>query len=108
VSEKSITRQQAGLVRRARSSRRDSANVAGACSAAQFVVEGAGEEYDAPEIEPNRKSRIKAKGVLIGIPAKPLPWFGTFLQQVRQLSESEGVAVTVQFVEGLEGETIEK
>jgi RHS repeat-associated protein len=54
------------------------------------------------------RADIKAKGVLIGIPAKPLPWFGTFLQQVRQLSESEGVAVTVQFVEGLEGETIEK
>jgi RHS repeat-associated protein len=54
------------------------------------------------------RADIKAKGVLIGIPAKPLPWFGTFLQQVRQLSESEGVAVTVQFVENLEGETIEK
>lgn len=58
VSEKSTTRQQAGLVRPARSSRRDSADVAGACSAAKFVVEEAGEEYDAREIEPNRKSRI--------------------------------------------------
>jgi len=51
---------------------------------------------------------ISTKGVFIGIPAKPLPWFGTFLQQVRQLSESENVAVTIQFVEGLEGETLEK
>ena len=41
-------------------SRRDSADVGGACSAAKFVVEGAGEEYDAPEIEPNRKSRLKS------------------------------------------------
>jgi hypothetical protein len=39
----------------------DSADVAGACSAAKFVVEGAGEEYDAREIEPNRKSRLKQK-----------------------------------------------
>ena len=30
----------------------------GACSAAKFVVEGAGEDYDAPDIEPNRKSRL--------------------------------------------------
>jgi hypothetical protein len=46
------------------------------------------------------RADIKAKGVLIGIPAKPLPWFGTFLQQVREISESEKVAITVQFVEG--------
>jgi hypothetical protein len=58
VSEKSITRQQAGLVRRARTSLRDSADVAGACSTEKFVVERAGEEYDAREIEPNRKSRF--------------------------------------------------
>jgi hypothetical protein len=31
------------------------------CSAAKFVVEGAGEEYNAPEIEPNRKSRLEQK-----------------------------------------------
>jgi hypothetical protein len=37
---------------------RDSADVAGACSAAKFVVEGAGAEYDAPHIEPNRESRL--------------------------------------------------
>jgi hypothetical protein len=28
-------------------------------AAAEFVVEGAGEEYDAPDIEPNRKSRFR-------------------------------------------------
>jgi hypothetical protein len=39
----------------------DSADVAGACSAPKFVVEGAGGEYDAREIEPNRKSRLKQK-----------------------------------------------
>jgi RHS repeat-associated protein len=51
---------------------------------------------------------IQGKALLVGIPAKPLPWFGIFLQRVRQISESEGVAITVQFVEGLEGETLEK
>jgi hypothetical protein len=54
------------------------------------------------------RSSIKAKGLLVAIPAKPLPWFGTFLEQVKEISESEKVAITVQFVEGLEGETIEK
>jgi hypothetical protein len=44
----------------------------------------------------------------VGIPAKPLPWFATFLQRVREISESEKVTITVQFVEGLEGETLEK
>jgi hypothetical protein len=34
----------------------------GACSAAKFVVKGAGEEYDAAEIEPNRKSRTNTNG----------------------------------------------
>lgn len=53
-------------------------------------------------------SAITEKGLLVGIPAKPLPWFATFLQRVREISESEGVAITVQFVEGLEGETPEK
>ena len=28
--------------------------------AAEFVVEVAGEEYDVPEIKPNRKSRLKS------------------------------------------------
>ena len=53
-------------------------------------------------------TNITEKGLLVGIPAKPLPWFGTFLQRVREISESEKVAITVQFVEGLEGETLEK
>ena len=70
------------------------------------VLEGT--DRDGLPVRINTRTGISAKGVLIGIPAKPLPWFGTFLQQVRQLSESEGVAVTVQFVEGLEGETLEK
>lgn len=43
---------------------RDSADVAGAYSAAKSVVEGAGATYDAPRIEPNRKSLINAS--LIG------------------------------------------
>jgi hypothetical protein len=51
---------------------------------------------------------IREKGLLVGIPAKPLPWFGVFLQQVQKISQSEGVTITVQFVEGLEGETLEK
>ena len=54
------------------------------------------------------RSAIKEKGLLVGIPARPLPWFGTFLQQVKEISESEKVAITIQFVEGLEGETVEK
>lgn len=40
-------------------SRRDSADLAGACSSGKFVVSRAGEVYDAPESEPNGKSRIK-------------------------------------------------
>lgn len=51
---------------------------------------------------------IREKGLLVGIPAKPVPWFATFLQRVREISESEKVAITIQFVEGLEGETLEK
>jgi RHS repeat-associated protein len=51
---------------------------------------------------------IREKGLLVGIPAKPLPWFATFLERVRELSESENVSITIQFVEGLEGETLEK
>jgi hypothetical protein len=46
--------------------------------------------------------------LLVGIPAKPLPWFATFLQRVREISESENVAITVQFVEGLEAEKTSK
>jgi hypothetical protein len=40
----------------------ETADVAGACSAAKFVVKGAGEEYDAPDIESNRKSRTNTNG----------------------------------------------
>lgn len=60
------------------------------------------------EVIIDTRTEISEKGVLIGIPAKPLPWFGAFLQKVREISESEKVAITVQFVEGLEGETLEK
>jgi len=42
VSERSITRQQAGLVRRAKTSRRNPAGLAGACSDGKFVVESTG------------------------------------------------------------------
>ena len=37
MSEKSITRQQAGLIRRAKTSRRNPAGLAGACSGGKFV-----------------------------------------------------------------------
>ena len=60
------------------------------------------------EIIIHTETEISEKGVLIGIPAKPLPWFGAFLQKVKEISESEKVAITVQFVEGLEGESLEK
>jgi hypothetical protein len=43
VSEKSITWQQARLVRRARTSRRNPADCAGACSGGKFIVSRAGE-----------------------------------------------------------------
>jgi RHS repeat-associated protein len=67
-----------------------------------------GYDRDGGRIVINTRTGISARGVLIGIPAKPLPWFGVFLQRLREMSESEKVAVTVQFVEGLEGETVEK
>ena len=54
------------------------------------------------------KTDVNTKGLFIGIPAKPLPWFPTFLEQVRKISESEKVAITIQFVEGLEGESLPK
>jgi len=73
VSEKSITRQQAGLVRRARTSLRDSADVAGACSTEKFVVERAGEECDAREIEPNRKSRVNPGPFVVPSPGLQIP-----------------------------------
>ncbi len=55
MSEKSITRQQAGPVRRAKTSRRSSADPAGACSGGEFVVSRAGGAYDARDRGPNRK-----------------------------------------------------
>ena len=36
------------------------------------------------------------------------PWFGVFIQRVKEISESGKVTIMVQFVEGLEGETLEK
>ena len=60
MSEKSITRQQAGLVRRAKTSRRNPADLAGACSGGKFVVSRAGEAYDARARGPNRKFRLRA------------------------------------------------
>jgi RHS repeat-associated protein len=53
------------------------------------------------------QEQVQTKGLFVGIPAKPLPWFNVFIQKVQQVSQSEGVAITVQFVEGLEGDTPE-
>ena len=58
VSEKSILRQQARLVRRAKTSRRDFADLGGACAGGKFVVWGAAEAYDARAKGPNRKFRF--------------------------------------------------
>jgi hypothetical protein len=58
VSEKSIPQQQAGLGRRAKTSRRNPADLAGACSGGKFVVSRAGEAYDAQAGNPNRRFRI--------------------------------------------------
>ena len=58
MSEKSVTQQQAGLVRRAKTSRRHPADLAGACSGGKFVVSMAGEAYDARDKGPNRKFRL--------------------------------------------------
>ena len=60
MSEKSITRQQAGRVRRAKTSRRNPADLAGACSGGKFVVSRAGEAYDARARGPNRKFRVES------------------------------------------------
>jgi len=43
MSEKSVTQQQAGFVRRSRTSRRNSGGVAGARTCGKFVVSWAGE-----------------------------------------------------------------
>jgi hypothetical protein len=57
VSEKSIMRRQAGLVRQAKTSLRTPADLAGACSRGKFVVCKAGEAYDVRARGPNRKFR---------------------------------------------------
>ena len=46
MSEKSITRQQAGLARRAKTSRLNLADLPGICSGGKFVVSRAGQVYD--------------------------------------------------------------
>jgi hypothetical protein len=47
VSEKLITRQQVGFVRRAKTSRRNTADLVGACPGGTFVVSRSREAYDA-------------------------------------------------------------
>ncbi len=59
MSEKSITRQQERPVRRAKTSRRKPADLAGTCSGGKLVVSSAGEAYDARDRGPNRKYRLK-------------------------------------------------
>ncbi len=59
MSEKSITRQQLGCVRRAKNEPSVPSSLDGACSGDKFVVSKAGQMYDAPESEPNRKSRLR-------------------------------------------------
>ena len=59
MSEKSIARQQPGRVRRAKNEPSAPSSLDGACSGDKFVVSKAGDVYDAPESEPNRKSRLK-------------------------------------------------
>jgi hypothetical protein len=56
-----MTQQQVGLVRRAKTSRRNPADLAGVCSGGsggEFVVSRAGEAYDARVRGPNRKFRF--------------------------------------------------
>ena len=59
VSEKSITRQQAGLVKRAKRAAGTPLISLGACSGGKFVVSRAGEAYDARVRGRNRKSLLK-------------------------------------------------
>jgi len=60
VSEKSITRQRVGLVKRAKTSLRDPADLAGVRSGDKFVVSRVGEAYDAQARGPNRKFQLRA------------------------------------------------
>ena len=59
MSEKSITRQQPGRVRRAKNDPSAPSSLDGACSGDKFAVSKAGQVYDAPESEPNRKFRLQ-------------------------------------------------
>jgi len=47
-----------GRVRRAKNDPSAPSSLDGACSGDKFVVSKAGQVYDAPESEPNRKSRL--------------------------------------------------
>ena len=60
MSENSIRRQQAGLIRWAKTSLRDSADLAGDSSGDKFVVSRPGEAYDVRARDPNRKFRLTA------------------------------------------------
>jgi hypothetical protein len=62
VSEKSITRQQAGLAGPAKTSLRNPADLAGACSGCKFVVTWTEGAYDAHARGPNRKFRSRFAG----------------------------------------------
>ena len=48
-----------GLVKRAKTSRRNPADLAGACSGGKFVVSNAGGKHTMRTRGPNRKSRFK-------------------------------------------------
>ena len=63
MSGESVTRQQAGLVKRAKTSRRDRADLAGACSGGKFVVSRAGEACDERARGPHREFRLKCYGI---------------------------------------------
>lgn len=82
MSEKMIKRQQAGLIRWAKTSRWDSADLAGACSGDKFIVSRAGEAYDLRNQDPNRKFRFTsfrrmiARGIRgVGDPGGRQPFF---------------------------------
>ena len=59
MSEKSITRQQAGRFRRAKNEPLEARDLAGACSGGKFAESRAGEAYDARARGPNRKFRLR-------------------------------------------------
>jgi hypothetical protein len=58
VSEKSITRHQAALVRRTKTRRRNPADLAGACSGGRLFVPRAGQAYDVHESEIQIGNRV--------------------------------------------------